>query len=295
MRLRRTTALALGAVLALSLSACGDDADSTSSDHIDVSVADNPSFDEGTTMAKLADAGSITIGVKVDQPGIGLLRPGDDLPTGLDIEIARILAAGLGISDDNITWKETISDNRETFLKGGDVNLVLASYSITDDRRAEVGQAGPYFLTGQQLLVREEDKDTITGPDDLSGIKVCSVTGSTSLEKAEELGADPVPLDTYSECVDQVKNGTVDALTTDGSILLGYAAQDPDALEVVGEPFSEERYGVGYAHDDSAMCQYINDTLQKAFDDGTWAKAFEATLGKSGAETPEPPTLDPCP
>jgi len=282
-------------MLAVTLAACGDDASTDSgSDHIDVTVADNPTFDEGTTMAKLADADAITVGVKVDQPGIGFLQPGDDMPTGFDIEIARILAAGLGIDDDNITWKETISDNREPFLQGGDVDLVLASYSITDDRRKVVGQAGPYFLTGQQLLVREEDKGKITGPDDLSGIKVCSVSGSTSLDNAEAKGAQPVPLDTYSECVDQLKNGTVDAVTTDGSILLGYAAQDPDELEVVGDPFSEERYGVGYQHGDTEMCQYISDTLQSAFDDGTWAKAFEATLGQSGAETPEPPTLDAC-
>jgi glutamate transport system substrate-binding protein len=295
MRLRHTTALALSAVLALSLAACGDDSESGSGDHIEVTVADNPTFDDGTTMAKLAAAGTMTIGVKIDQPGIGFLRPGDDIPTGFDIEMGRIIAAALGIEDSDVTWKETISDNRETFIKGGDVDLVLASYSITDERRALVGQAGPYYLTGQQLLVREEDKDTITGPDDLSGIKVCSVSGSTSLEKAQELGAEPVPLDTYSECVDQVKNGTVDALTTDGSILLGYAAQDPDELEVVGEPFSEERYGVGYKLGDSAMCTFLNETIQKAIDDGTWAKAFEATFGKSGVETPEPPTLDPCP
>ena len=297
MRLRKTTALALGAMLALALTACGDDSSTsaTDSDHIDVAVADNPSFEAGTTMAKLADAGKITIGVKIDQPGIGLLTPGDDMPKGFDIEMARILAAGLGIDDSNIDFKETISDNREPFLQGGDVDLVLASYSITDDRREVVGQAGPYYLTGQQLMVRDEDKDKITGPDDLSGIKVCSVSGSTSLENAEAKGAEPVPLDTYSECVEQLKNGTVDAVTTDGAILLGYAAQDPDVLEVVGEPFSEERYGVGYQHDDSAMCEYINETLQAAIDDGTWEKAFEATLGKSGVETPEAPTLDPCP
>jgi glutamate transport system substrate-binding protein len=294
MRLRKTTAFALGAVLAISLSACGDDSEGGSSDHIDVTVADNPSFDEGTTMAKLAEAGKITVGVKIDQPGIGFLQPGDDMPTGFDIEIARILAAGMGIEDSDITWTETISDNREPFLKGGDVDMVLASYSITDDRRQEVGQAGPYYQTGQQLLVRDEDKDTITGPDDLAGIKVCSVSGSTSLDNAEEKGAKPVPLDTYSECVDQLKNKTVDAVTTDGAILLGYAALDPDVLEVVGEPFSVERYGVGYQHGDTEFCEYINDTLQKAFDDGTWEKAFEATLGKSGNATPEPPTLDPC-
>ncbi len=101
----------------------------------------------------------------------------------------------------DVTWKETISDNREPYLIDGTDDIVVASYSITEDRRKVVGQAGPYYVTGQQLLVREEDKDKITGPDDLKGIKVCSVTGSTSLTTAEdEYGADPVPQGTYSEC-----------------------------------------------------------------------------------------------
>ncbi len=296
MRLLKTKTLATGALLTFALAACGDDASTTSgSSHIDVQVAENPEFPEGSTMAKLAAAGEMAIGVKTDQPGIGFQKPGEDIPEGFDIEIARIIAAALGIEDTSVDWTETISDNREPFLQNGEVDIVAASYSITDDRRKLVGQAGPYYVTGQQLLVREEDKETITSPEDMKGIKVCSVEGSTSLATAEDkYGADPVPLSTYSECVSQLTSGTVDALTTDGAILLGYAAEDPDALEVVTEPFSEERYGIGYSKDDTEMCKFITETLQQSYDDGTWAKAFEATLGQSGVETPDPPALDPC-
>lgn len=289
MRFTRTKAVIAAAGLALSLAACGGD------EGADVEVEDNPEFESGSTMAELSDAGKIRIGVKVDQPGIGFLEPGADAPKGLDIEIGRILAGGLGIDDEGIDWVETVSDNREPFLQGDRVDLVIASYSITDDRREVVGQAGPYYVTGQQLLVREEDKDKITSPEDTEGLKVCSVTGSTSLQRMEdEFGANPVPFATYSECVDQLENGTVDAVTTDGAILLGYAAENPDELEVVGEAFSEERYGIGYSHGDTAMCEYITDTLQEAMDDGTWAEAFESTLGESEVETPDPPEMDPC-
>ncbi len=290
MRFRLTKAASAAAGLALVLAACGGG----SSDHIslDVKAADNLSG----VPQQLSDAGKIKIGVKFDQPGIGNKEPGSDTPVGFDIEMGRILAASLGISDDNIEWIETVSDNREPFLQDGTVDLVLASYSITDDRRSVVGQAGPYYVTGQQLLVRTEDADKITGPDDLKNVKVCSVEGSTSLDRVEtEYGAKPVPFSTYSECVDQLQNKTVDAVTTDGAILLGYAAQDPDNLKVVGDAFSEERYGVGYKKDAPGMCDYINQTIQNAYDDGTWAKAFEATLGQSGVKTPEPPALDPCP
>ncbi|MBA2446031.1 MAG: glutamate ABC transporter substrate-binding protein [Nocardioidaceae bacterium] len=295
MRFLRTQALATGAVLALVLSACGDDTAKEDAGP-SVEVKDDTQFPEGSTMAKLADAGKVTIGVKVDQPGLGFLEPGAEAPEGFDIEMARIVAGALGIEDDgSIEWKETISDNREPFLEGGKVDLVFASYSITDERRQVVGQAGPYYVTGQQLLVREEDKEKITGPDDLKGVKVCSVEGSTSLATVQdEYGASPSPRGTYSECVEELKQKTVDVVTTDGSILLGYAAEAPDELEVVGKPFSEERYGVGYELGDTELCQFISDTLKASMEDGTWAEAFEATLGKSGVETPEPPALDEC-
>jgi glutamate transport system substrate-binding protein len=290
MRMKRTMAAVAGAVLALSLAACGDDDDGGTAE-----VADDPTFEAGTKMAELSDAGSVKIGVKYDQPGIGFLEPGADEPSGFDIEVGKIIAGALGIEEGDIEWTETVSANREPYLQDGTVDLVLASYSITDERRQVVGQAGPYYVTGQQLLVRAEDEETITTPEDAQGKKVCSVTGSTSLQRMEdEYGAEPVPFDTYSECVDQLLNGTVDAVTTDGAILLGYAAENPDELKVVGEPFSEERYGVGYSIDSPEMCQFIVDTLQEAYDDGTWAEAFESTLGESGVETPEPPTMDDC-
>ncbi len=290
MRHRRSKVLLACAALSLVLAACGED-----SGAVDVEVAEEVQFEEGTTMAELNEAGAITIGVKYDQPGIGFLEPGEDVPTGFDIEIARIIAGALGIPEDGIEWKETVSDNREPFLQQETVDMVAASYSITPERRQIVGQAGPYYVTGQQLLVREEDKESITGPDDLDGVQVCSVEGSTSIETVtEEYGADPVPFATYSDCVTQLTNESVDAVTTDGAILLGYAAQNPDELEVVGPEFSEERYGIGYPKGDTEFCEFLNDTLQESYEDGTWAAAFEATLGQSGVEAPEPPELDPC-
>ncbi|WEV79426.1 glutamate ABC transporter substrate-binding protein [Janibacter cremeus] len=287
MALKKTKAFATMAALALTLAACGGGGGD------DVAVEDSPEFDSGTTMAELADAGKVTIGVKFDQPGIGYMPPGADVPEGFDIEMAKIVAGKLGIAPEDITWKETVSDNREPFLENGTVDLVLASYSITPERREVVGQAGPYYVTGQQLLVREEDKDKITGPDDLEGVKTCSVTGSTSIKTVEEeFGAEPVPFDTYSACVTQLENGSVDVVTTDGAILLGYAAETPDELEVVGEAFSEERYGIGFQKDDAEMCEFLTTTLTDSFEDGSYDEAFQSTLGESGVETPEPPAVD---
>jgi glutamate transport system substrate-binding protein len=243
----------------------------------------------------LAEAGAIRIGVKYDQPGIGLRPPGADAPEGFDIEIGRIIADRLGIEEENITWVEAVSESREQLLESGSFDLVVASYSITDERRELVGQAGPYFTTGQQLLIRSEDETAITGPDDLAGRQVCSVKGSTSLDRvATDYSADPVGFTTYSECVDRLREDEVDAVTTDGAILLGYAAQRPNLFRVVGEPFSEERYGIGYPKDAEGMCEFLTEVLERSFDDGSWAEAFDSTLGMADVEAPDPPELDRC-
>lgn len=290
MRFMKTKATLAACGLALSLAACGDAGTDTEGENLageDVNCAD---FDGRA--AEICEAGEITIGVKFDQPGLGFKGATDDVPSGFDVEVAKLLAADLGIATEDIKWEETISDNREPYLKEGKVDLVLASYSITPDRRKEVGQAGPYMVTGQQLLVKaDSDVDDIA---DLKGKEVCSVTGSTSIDKINEKGAKGVGFETYSDCVQKVLDGTVEGMSTDGTILAGFAALNEGQLKVVGDEFSTENIGVGYSKDAPELCEFINESLTAAFDDGSWAEAFEKTLGPSGVDTPDAPTLDEC-
>lgn len=297
MRNTWTRTIVATAGLALATSGCGGSAGepATGAEGAkapEVEVVESPEFEEGSKMAELAEAGKVTIGVKFDQPGLGFKGAADDVPTGFDVEIAKQIAGKLGIAPEDITWEETISDNREPYLQQGRVDLVLATYSITDERRQVVGQTGPYLVTGQQVLVKA-DSD-IKGIADLEGEEVCAASGSTSLENVETEGAVPAPADNYAACVDDVLNDTVPAMSTDGAILLGYAAENEGELKVVGEEFSEERIGVGYSKESPEMCEFINEALQASFDDETWAEAYQFTLGGEGVETPETPTLDEC-
>jgi len=297
MLLTRTYALAAAVLLAGTIAACGEagsEGASESDVEVEVEVVANPDFPEGSTMAELAEAGTIRIGTKFDQPGLGFKSATADTPVGFDVEMGKIVAGQLGIAEEDITWEETISDNREPFLMEDKVDIVLATYSITAERRGFVGQAGPYYVTGQQLLVAE-DSD-IAEPEDVEGEEVCSVTGSTSIDTIEqEYGATARGFGTYSECVQQVLNGSFDAMTTDGAILLGYAAENPDELEVVGKVFSEERYGIGYQDPaDTEMCEFLNGVITDSYENGTWEAAFVSTLGEAEVETPEPPAVDPC-
>ena len=142
-------------------------------------------------------------------------------------------------------------------------------------------------------MVRGDD-DAINGPDDLAGKTVCSV------ERLHAGGEHPrrttptpklEPADAYSDCLEPLRNKQVDAVTTDNVILAGYVAQNEDDFKLVGEPFTEEPYGIGLKKGDDEFRDWINDVLEESFTDGAWDKAWEETAGEVLA-TPEPPAVD---
>ncbi len=290
MRFRKITGILGAAALALSLAACGDD-DDDSGATTEESPEAAPSFAAGTTMASLSEAGSITVGTKFDQPLFGLRGP-DGNPVGFDVEIAKIIASELGIEEDNITWTETVSANREPFIQGGQVDIVVATYTINDTRKEVVDFAGPYFIAGQTIMVLEDNTD-INGPDDLAGKTVCSVEGSTPAKNLAETypEANLSLTDAYSKCLDPLRNGQVDAVSTDNVILSGFVDQNAGEFKIVGEPFTEEPYGIGLKKDDTDFRMFINDVLEESFEDGRWVEAWESTAG-TVLETPEPPMVD---
>ena len=275
---------AAAAAMVLGLTACTD----SSAPAVDVETPAD--FAEGSTMAKLADAGEITIGTKFDQPLFGLADP-DGVPQGFDAEMGKLIAAKLGIQPEKINWVETVSANREPFIQNGQVDLVIATYTINDDRKKVVSFAGPYYTAGQDLLVLDGNPEGIESADDLAGKKVCTVSGSTSEKNVAEYTTDILATDTYSNCLEPLRTGAVAAVTTDNVILAGLADQNEGEFEVVGEPFTEEPYGIGLALDDTDFRMFINDTLEEAEDDGTWDELWEATAG-AVLETPEPPAID---
>lgn len=293
MRVRRAAVLASLAVLPIVLASCSSEAGDGGGSDNDVAVETDASFPAGSTMEKLADAGSITVGVKYDQPGFGLVDP-NGTPQGFDIEIAKIVAGKLGIDEDKITWKEAVSANREPFIEQGQVDMVVATYTINDDRKQVVDFAGPYYVAGQDIMVKADDK-SIKGPEDLAGKTVCSVEGSTPAQNIRDKYPDAnlQTFDVYSKCADALANGQADAVTTDNVILTGLVDQSEGKFKLVGKPFTEEPYGIGLQKGDDEFRNFINDALQESFDDGSWAKAWDSTAGEiTGQDAPEPPKLD---
>ena len=285
---RKSLLVAASAALALSLSACGGSSPTTTNPP----VAEKPSFAADSTMAKLASAGKITIGTKFDQPLFGQ-KGLDGKPVGFDVEIGKLIAAKLGIPADKIEWVETVSANREQFIKQGKVDMIVATYTINDKRKKEVDFAGPYYEAGQALMVNK-DNNTITKPEDVKGKNVCSVTGSTPASTiVEKYGAVLVPAATYSACLEPLRNKQVEAITTDNVILAGFVAKEPDAFKLASEEtFTKEPYGFGLKKDDTAFRMWINDQLEAFDKDGSYKKAWEDTAGTVIKTAPALPTID---
>ena len=228
------------------------------------------------------ESGKIRIGIKFDQPGLGFKKSGTYV--GFDVDVARYVARQLGYSEDAIVWKEAPSKQREAMLQNGDVDMILASYSITDARKNAVSFAGPYFVAGQDLLVRRGDDD-IKGPEDLNGKRLCSVTGSTSATTVKEKFANEVQLmeqPGYAECATALFSGIVDAVTTDDIILAGLASASRGKLKVVGKPFTQEYYGVGIRKGDKAFARKINRAIETMIRDGSWERAIEDNTKGTG-------------
>ncbi len=253
-----------------------------------------PAVEPGTSVAAIKDKGTITIGVKYDVPLFGLKNPTTGDIEGFDIEIGRLITEAIFGDDTKVEFVEAVSKNREPFIQDGKVDLVISTYTINDTRKEVVDFAGPYYVAGQDILVKADD-DSIKGVEDLNGKKVCSVTGSTSLTNVQEKAPQAdvsVVFDKYSLCVEALNDGRVQAVTTDNIILLGFVADSDGELKLVGNPFTTEPYGIGLKKGDTELRDFVNDVLDQSYADGTWKEAFDETVGVSGEEAPTPPPVD---
>ncbi|MFE9445453.1 glutamate ABC transporter substrate-binding protein [Streptomyces sp. NPDC006602] len=276
MKLRKVSAAAATAlVLALTATACGSD------------------DGDGDSGSGSSGGSTIKVGIKYDQPGLGLKKP-DGSFSGFDVDVATYVAKELGYKPDQIEFVETKSADRENALARGDVKFIAATYSITDERKQKVDFAGPYLLAHQDLLVKA-DSD-ITKATDLNGKKLCSVTGSTSAQNVHDTIAPKAQLKQYggySECIAGLQSGAVDAVTTDDSILAGFAAQDQykGQFKLAGLKLSNENYGIGVKKGDTATVNKINSALEKMVSDGAWEKAVTDNFGPANYKNEPAPKI----
>src|SRR5918992_5089755 len=281
-------ALILVLVLGLFVAACGDEEEEPAEGGGGAEpAAEVEQFPEDSTMGKIQAAGEIKIGVKYDVPPFGFKNPQTDEIEGFDVDFGKAIADKLGVKPNFI---EAISDNRIPFLQDGTVDLVLSTMTINAERAQEIGFSEPYYIARGRILV-PQDSD-IAGIEDLAGRKVCTALGSTYEETLREQApeADLRLVDSYSECLELVQNGAVDAVSTDDVILTGMIIQD-DTLHMVGDELTTEPYGAGIKKGETEMVDFVNGVFEEMKSDGRWQEIYDKWVGQYVEQQQEPPTM----
>lgn len=206
-----------------------------------------------------------------------------DIYSAFEKDTATYLAESLGHRPEDIEWREVNSTEVEELIENGEVDFHLGFYEMPDyddfPDPLEVGNAGPYLVAQQDVLVRRDDT-SIGNAEDLKGKSVCAVTGSDSayqlkmkiapLARLKEMSSD-------AKCVSALKSGSVDAVTTDKVVLERYAAKEPDALKAGGLELPDVPYGIG-VQPDNPLGKDLTKALKRMISDGTWARALKKNI-----------------
>ncbi len=225
--------------------------------------------------------------MKYDVPPFGFKNPQTDQVEGFDVDLGRRIAQELGVKPQFI---EAVSDNRIPFLKDGTADLILSTMTINAERDQEIDFSEPYFVARGRILVPQDSQ--IQGVEDLAGKRVCTALGSTYEEtlKEEAPKADLRLVDSYSECLELIQNGAVDAVSTDDVILTGMIIQD-DSLKLVGDELTTEPYGAGIREKDRQFKQFVDGVVGKWKQDGGWQKTYDKWVGQYTKQEQKPPTM----
>jgi len=297
MRKSRWSLLPVLLALTLVAAGCGDSDDESTTATTTAETA-QPSVAAGTTMASIQSKGKLVVGTKFNQLGSGLKNPTNGKLEGFDIEIAKLMAIGifggtLDTIDKKIEFKEAVTAVREAVIQAGEVDMVVATYTINDNRKKQVDFAGPYVVDGQTVMVKS-DNSAIKTLTDLNGKKVCTGRGSTTPANLQnkQINAELTLFETYPECSEALRQGRVEAVVTDRGILLGQVEGGQRQFKLVEVNVSEEPLGIGLKKGDDDFRTFLNDRLEAIYASGEWKAAYDRTLGKLGLTAPQPPKVD---
>ena len=193
------------------------------------------------------ETGKIRIGIKFDQPGLGFKKSGTYV--GFDVDVAKYVAKKLGYSEDQIIWKEAPSKQREAMIQNGDVDMILATYSITDERKKSWDFSTPYRTDYVGLMVKK--RSGFTSIENLDGKVIGVSQGATTQGLIEQMikdnGFSCKPefraFSGYPIIKSSLDAGNIDVFAMDRSTLAGYMNETVELLQPEVK-FGEQGYGV---------------------------------------------------
>ena len=242
----------------------------------------------GSTMAAIEERGRLIVGVDQNTFMFGYRDPSSGQLEGFDIDLAREIARRIFGDPDRIELQVVEAGQRESALQSGQVDLVVRTFSITCERKQKIDFSTTYFYANQRILVRKGSG--IASAADLSGKRVCSVSGTTSLKRVFELNPRPtlIGVTSWTDCLLMMQQGQADAISTDDVVLKGLARQDPD-VDVVGDSLGIEPYGVGVKQGNDDLVRFVNGALAEIRGDGTWERLYDSWLRSLGPSPGPPP------
>ena len=242
----------------------------------------------GSTMAAIEQRGRLIVGVDQNTFMFGYRDPSSGQLEGFDIDLAREIARRIFGDPDRIELQVVEAGQREAALQSGQVDLVVRTFSITCERKQKIDFSTTYFYANQRILARKGSR--IASAADLSGKRVCSVSGTTSLKRVFELNPRPtlIGVTSWTDCLLMMQQGQADAISTDDVVLKGLARQDPD-VDVVGESLGIEPYGVGVKQGSDDLVRFVNGALAEIRGDGTWERLYDSWLRSLGPSPGPPP------
>ncbi len=238
-------------------------------------------------VAAIRQRGRLLVGLDVGSNLFSFRDPITGEITGFDVDIAGEVARDIFGKPTAVEYRILSSADRLTALQKNTVDIVVKTMTITCERRKLVNFSTAYFIANQRILApRESD---IAGPADLSGKRVCVARGTTSLQRVQEIEPPPeiVSVVTWADCLVALQQREVDAVSTDDAILAGLVSQDP-YLHLVGPNMAEQPYGIGINLANTGLVRFVNGTLERIRNDGTWDTLYRKWLTVLGP-APAPP------
>lgn len=241
----------------------------------------------GTYMAAIQTRGRLIAGVSADTLLFGSRNPFTGTLEGFDIDQVRAVANAIFGDPNRVEYRTLTFSQRIPALTSGSVDLVADVLTINCTRWAQIAFSSEYFAAAKRVLVPKNS--TAQSVADLNGKRVCAAKGSTSLDIATsrpKLIA--VPVDDSSDCIVLFQQATVDAVVADDTVLAGFTTQDPYA-KIVGDPLTNEPYGLGIAKTHPEFVRFVNQLLEANRANGTWKALYAKWLHPTGP-VPDPPS-----
>jgi polar amino acid transport system substrate-binding protein len=230
------------------------------------------------TLQEVKERGKLIAGVKTDFPPFGFLDK-KGVIKGFDIDMAKALSKELFGNEEAVEFVPVTTENRIAFLTSKKIDIIVATLTITEERKKKIDFSIPYFVSGELILVQGGSK--ITKYQDLAGKKVATIRGSVGDIAIREMvpTAERIKFERNLEALQALKKRRVEAFVQDYVLLYNLVQKNP-GLRIAGlEPFRPAPYGLGVRKGDKEWLDFINSTLEKMEKTGEYEKLLEKWFG----------------